>query len=127
MHDRQSMGVGVGRGRSLLPALARSTCITTLPHSASVLLPACVRCRNHAVPLRTTLRATRLAMQAEALRVPTVPFGIRGYRDLVNAGVTVDWRGRLSAPPGAVDDDGFLLHADSQTGEAAPASAPSPV
>lgn len=45
-------------------------------------------------------------MQAEALRVPTVNFGIRGYRELVNAGVTVDWRGRLSAPPGVVDEDG---------------------
>lgn len=43
--------------------------------------------------------------------MPTVPFGIRGYRELVNAGVTVDWRGRLSAPPGVVDDDGFVTTA----------------
>eukprot|EP00892_Ulva_mutabilis_P005918 jgi/Ulvmu1/3699/UM170_0005.1 len=61
----------------------------------------------------------RLAM-AEALRVPTVAFGIRGYRELVNAGVTVNWRGTLSAPPGVVDDDGFVKMSDTATNAGTP-------
>lgn len=49
--------------------------------------------------------AEHRAVQASALEVPEAPCGIAEYHDLVAARVTVNWRGRLSAPAGVVGDD----------------------
>lgn len=45
----------------------------------------------------------RSAVQAEALSIPLLNAGVREYHELHKRGVTVDWRGRLVAPPGALD------------------------
>jgi hypothetical protein len=45
-------------------------------------------------------------LQSEHLDVPRVSSGVQEYRRLEHLGVAVNWRGKLVAPHGIVDDQG---------------------
>jgi hypothetical protein len=47
-------------------------------------------------------------LQCEALGVPPADLGIDEYHALVKQGVTVDWRGKLCAPQGVIDTEGYV-------------------
>jgi hypothetical protein len=47
-------------------------------------------------------------LQCEALSVPRVESGIFEYNALVEQGVKVDWRGKLYAPQGVIDAEGYV-------------------
>jgi hypothetical protein len=64
-------------------------------------------------------------MQSEQLRVPLMESGIGEYHELVSKGVTVNWRGKLTAPEGTIDGEGHVLIPKHRRRSVLPASASS--
>jgi hypothetical protein len=48
------------------------------------------------------------AVQSDAMSKPTESCGIAEYHALMERSVYVDWRGKLAAPPGVIDADGYV-------------------
>jgi hypothetical protein len=52
---------------------------------------------------------TALQVQAEKMGVPIVDYGIREYHELEKLGIRVNWKGKLHAPAGTIDDEGYAI------------------
>jgi hypothetical protein len=96
---------GCRRSESATSLLCTAVQITA-PISATVWLP-----------LATTLHKTDrcgfgltflLDVQSEALGKPLSQCGIAEYHSLYKMGISVDWRGKLVAPEGRIDSEGYV-------------------